>query len=219
MNIITLAQLQYYKKLKLLGYEYVDSVKVYQKPQLTFDIDQLESKVSSCTLCNLCNSRINPIFGYGSTNSKVIFVGDKFSMQEDILGREFPSRSSQLLVKFINKILNLSINDVYITNILKCRPREDEEILNEYIVECFGYLKQQIAIIKPTIIVAIGRVSFEHLSGFKLDFDKSKGDIIDMEDYKLLGVYHPIELLKKPYLQTDMINYFKILNSFLKEGE
>jgi uracil-DNA glycosylase family 4 len=126
-------------------------------------LKELENIVLNCHLCNLSKSRNRVVFGEGNPNSKIMFIGEAPGREEDIQGKPFVGRSGEILTKMIENVLNIKREDVYITNIVKCRPPQNRDPEIEEVESCKPYLLKQIEIINPTIIVTLGRIAFKYL--------------------------------------------------------
>lgn len=186
---------------KALGYEYIDEIKPKIKPSTSLpnSLDKMQSFISSCHLCDLAKSRKNIVFGEGNINADLMFVGDVPSASEDSMAKAFVGRSGELLNKIIQNVLGLKREDVYLTNIVKCRSQNDKALTNEQIHACVGYVLQQINIIKPKIIVALGSTSFQALSQQHLiNIQKARGQIFTCNNAKLIPTFHPSYLLRNP---------------------
>ncbi len=202
------------KLLKLLyqyrsmGFEYF---KDYRQPNTSKEdisvstLDEIEKKVKNCHLCPLAKSRKNVVFGEGNKNAKLMFIGEGPGANEDESGKPFVGRAGMLLTKIIENVLNLKREDVYIANIVKCRPPNNRVPTLEEVTACKPYLEEQIAIINPKIIVALGSTSYHHLSDdYSMPISKIRGEILEYGDAKLVPTYHPSYLLRNPSAKKDV---------------
>jgi len=175
-----------------------DTMTVTEK---TKELGKIAEQTRQCRQCDLGSLRTNAVPGEGSPNARIMFIGEAPGADEDAQGRPFVGRAGQLLDKII-AACNLKRSDVYISNILKCRPPENRDPRAEEIISCLPYLQRQIEIIEPEIIVALGA----HAARTLLDTTKSIGQLRGhFEEYyagigrppiKLMATYHPAYLLR-----------------------
>jgi len=155
-------------------------------------------KVDECIKCGLSTARKQIVFGEGSPESKLMFIGEAPGAEEDNTGRPFVGRAGQLLTKIIESI-NLNREDVYIANIIKCRPPENRNPMEDEIASCAPFLKEQISIIKPEIICTLGKFSTEFIIGKdKGTISSVRGKEFNYEGITVIPTYHPSYLLRNP---------------------
>ncbi|MHB1661041.1 MAG: uracil-DNA glycosylase [bacterium] len=155
-------------------------------------------KVNGCLKCKLSKTRKNIVFGEGSPESRLMFIGEAPGAEEDNTGRPFVGRAGQLLTKIIESI-NLKREDIYIANIIKCRPPENRNPMDDEIEACAPFLKEQIALIKPKIICTLGKFSTEFIIGNdKGAISTVRGREFDYEGITVIPAYHPSYLLRNP---------------------
>ncbi len=154
--------------------------------------------VNDCVKCRLSKSRKNIVFGEGNYRSKLMFIGEGPGAEEDNTGRPFVGRAGMLLTKIIESI-NLKREDVYIANIIKCRPPENRNPMDDEIAACTPFLKEQIAIIKPKIICALGKFAAEFIIGKdKGSISSVRGKEFNYGGITVIPTYHPSYLLRNP---------------------
>lgn len=176
----------------------------------------LKQKVANCTLCELCKTRTQTVFGVGNNHAEIMLIGEAPGENEDKQGEPFVGRAGMLLNEML-KSIQLERKDVYIANILKCRPPNNRDPSPKEIELCTPYLKQQIALIKPKVLIAVGRIAAQHLLNTDTSMGKLRGNVYHYGDAKtpLFVIYHPAYLLRSPgekakaYL--DMIKIFDFL--------
>ena len=177
---------------------------------------ELDEQVRACTACALHEGRTNTVFGKGNPATKVMFIGEGPGREEDLRGEPFVGRSGQLLTKMIEAI-ELERDDVYITNIVKCRPPGNRDPQEQEVRCCENYLKAQIELIGPRIICALGRVAAHWL----LDTNESLADLrrrdLSYEGTQVLATYHPAALLRNPGLKRNAWEDFKRLRDIVNE--
>lgn len=163
----------------------------------TMDWTQLQHTVSACQLCELHSSRSHTVFGVGNQNAELLIIGEAPGVDEDLAGEPFVGRAGQLLDAML-KAIDLDRQQVYITNILKCRPPENR---NPHVSEtscCDPYLQRQIALIQPKLILALGRIAAHHLLVSQDALGKLRQRLHNYNGIPLLVSYHPAYLLRKP---------------------
>lgn len=165
-------------------------------------IKQLKNDVTGCKQCPLHQTRTHTVFGEGSTSAKIMLIGEGPGRDEDRLGRPFVGRAGQLLDKMLGSI-ELSRNDVYIANILKCRPPGNRDPLPEEAAACIGYLRAQAAMIKPPIIVCLGRISAQYIIGPDIKIMRDRGTWHEVKGFWIMPTYHPAALLRNAHWKKD----------------
>ncbi len=169
-------------KLKSAGAEY---------PNLA----SFEQAICECRKCPLGKSRTKFVFGVGNPHADVMFIGEAPGRDEDLQGEPFVGRAGQLLDKILAAI-HFKRSDVYIANILKCRPPQNRDPLPDEAEACLPYLLQQIKMIEPKIICCLGRVAAQILLDTKQPLGKMRGTFMDFYGMKLMVTYHPAALLR-----------------------
>ncbi len=198
-------------QLKSFGYDYYDEPRSIEKVadaqnrQLPDNLDDLRKIALACHLCGLSKTRKNVVFGEGNPHAKIMFVGEGPGEMEDNTGRPFVGRAGQLLTKIIENVLEIPRSEVYIANIVKCRPPANRVPTQEEANTCKPYLLKQIEIISPKIIVSLGATSYRYLTG-ELDtpISRVRGEVIDYGKYKLVPTFHPSYLLRNPSAKRDV---------------
>jgi uracil-DNA glycosylase len=163
------------------------------------DWNALESAVSACTLCTLHQSRTQTVFGTGSRGADLLVIGEAPGADEDRQGEPFVGRAGQLLNAML-KAIGLARSDVYIANILKCRPPGNRDPKPEEAASCTPYLEQQIALIEPRAVLALGRIAAQHLLQSDQPIGRLRGQILSFgaEPTPIVATYHPAYLLRSP---------------------
>jgi len=167
-------------------------------------------EIKDCKKCHLYKNRTNLVFGAGNQNAKVMFIGEAPGREEDLQGEPFVGRAGQLLDKILAAI-NFKREEVYIANILKCRPPENRDPLPDEIQTCEPHLLEQIRIIQPEIICALGRIAAQALLKTKLPLGQLRGKIHDYHKVKFLVTYHPAALLRYPQYKRSTWEDVKLL--------
>lgn len=159
--------------------------------------EELEQRCNSCTKCDLCRNRHNVVFGVGSRDARIMFIGEGPGEQEDLQGEPFVGPAGKLLDDMLS-IIDLDRRSCYIANIVKCRPPNNRNPLDEEQDACIGYLCNQIALIKPQVIVCLGRVAAKRIIDPEYLITRSHGQWIDRDDVWMTAIYHPSALLRDP---------------------
>jgi DNA polymerase len=167
--------------------------------EATLDWDPLRAMVSACTRCALHETRTQTVFGVGNRNAKWMFIGEAPGADEDRQGEPFVGRAGQLLTSML-KALGFAREDVYIANVLKCRPPGNRDPKPEEAVQCRGYLERQIELVSPKLIVAVGRIAAQNLLATDVALARLRGKVHGLapRGWPLVVTYHPAYLLRSP---------------------
>lgn len=192
-----------------------DKVSLVEQMQKT--LDDLKRETISCRKCRLCEGRTNVVFGVGSHNCPpIVFVGEGPGAEEDAQGEPFVGKSGQLLTRAIENGMGLLRTQVYICNVVKCRPPENRAPLPDEVQVCLSYLEEQLQIIKPKAIVTLGGVALKALLGdIKGGITANRGVWRDWKGMPLLATYHPAYLLRNPNAKIEFWEDLKLVMSFL----
>ena len=174
------------------------------------NLDELNSKIKDCTKCRLAKNRTKFVFGVGNPKAKVMFIGEAPGRDEDLQGEPFVGRAGQLLDKILAAI-EFKREEVYIANMVKCRPPENRAPEADEMDTCHPYLLKQIELIKPQIICCLGRISGQYLLQTKEALGKLRGKIHDYNGIKLIVTYHPAALLRYPEYKKETWEDMKLL--------
>jgi len=181
-----------------------------------YDLNQLNSICSKCNRCRLHENRTKIVFGEGNPQTDLIFVGEGPGSNEDRLGRPFVGKAGHLLDKML-KAIDLTRDEIYITNIVKCRPPGNRNPEESEIEKCLPYLRWQVKIIKPKIIVSLGSISAKVLINEDIKITKDRGRIFTKGKIKFIPSLHPAYLLRNPNAKKDSWEDFKLISKTLKE--
>ena len=162
------------------------------------NLDELRAAIGDCRLCKLCAGRTNLVFGVGNSQAKLMFVGEGPGRDEDLQGEPFVGRAGQLLTDIITKGMGLRREDVYIANVVKCRPPENRNPEPDEVAACEPFLKKQIDIIGPEIIVGLGKFAVQTLLQSKVPISRLRGNWHSYHGIKLMPTFHPAYLLRNP---------------------
>ena len=203
-NALLLKQLY---QLKQLGYNYTN-IAVYKEEELNLSLpntlESLKKQAQNCHLCELSKSRQKVVCGEGDPHADLLFIGEAPGATEDSSGKPFVGRSGELLTKMIENVLHVSRSDVYITNIVKCRPPNNQVPTASQAHTCQPYLLKQIELIKPKMIITLGATAYHFLTGDETEISKVRGTIHKQNGYTLIPTYHPSYLLRNPSAKKEV---------------
>ena len=170
---------------------------------------ELKRTCHSCTKCGLCETRHNVVFGVGPENADVMFIGEGPGEQEDLQGEPFVGAAGKLLDDMMS-IIDLSRQNCYIANIVKCRPPRNRDPLEMEQDACIDYLRNQVALIRPKIIVCLGRISATRLIRPDFRITREHGQWVEKNGIWMTAIYHPSALLrdvtKRPETFDDLLS-------------
>ena len=177
----------------------------------------LEQKTLSCTACGLCETRHNVVFGVGNRDTDVLFVGEGPGEQEDLQGEPFVGPAGKLLDDMLS-ILDLDrSSNCYIANIVKCRPPRNRDPLETEQEACIGYLRNQVALIKPKIIVCLGRIAAKKLIDPDFRITRQHGQWFRRGDFWMMATFHPSALLRDVSKRPEAFDDLMALRAKMKE--
>lgn len=160
--------------------------------------EELERACLACQKCSLCETRTNVVVGMGNPKAKVMFVGEGPGEQEDLQGKPFVGRSGQLLDKMLDAVDLDRNKNIYIANIVKCRPPKNRDPLPEEQEMCIDWLRSQFELIRPKIIVCLGRIAAMKLIRPDFHIMKEHGQLFEKSGVLMMATLHPAALLRNP---------------------
>jgi uracil-DNA glycosylase family 4 len=161
-------------------------------------LDELNAQICNCTQCALGFTRTKFVFGVGNPRATLMLVGEAPGADEDAQGEPFVGRAGQLLNKILEAI-NFRRGDVYICNILKCRPPNNRNPFMEEVEQCLPYLRKQIALIQPKVILCLGLTAAQNLLGVNDTLGRLRGRVLKHDGIPVMVTYHPAALLRNPH--------------------
>jgi DNA polymerase len=161
-------------------------------------MDRIRELVRLCVACRLSGTRKNTVFGEGNAGARIMFVGEAPGAVEDETGRPFVGPAGNLLTGIIEKGMGLKRQDVYIANILKCRPPANRDPLPDEMEACIGFLHEQILSVRPEVIVALGRIAAHTLLNDSTPISRLRGRFGEYEGIPVMPTFHPSYLLQNP---------------------
>ena len=178
--------------------------------------EELENACRGCEKCPLSATRTNCVFGTGNRQARLMFVGEAPGEQEDRTGTPFVGRAGQLLDRFLFAV-DIKREDVYIANILKCRPPKNRDPLPTEEDACIDYLRAQVRLIRPKMIVCLGRIAAMRLISPDYKITKQHGEWVERGGFLMTAVYHPAALLRDPRKNEEMLADMESIKAKLDE--
>lgn len=178
----------------------LESVEAVESPVVTEvadNWDSFQAQVAECRRCRLCETRTQTVFGSGNRQADWMLIGEAPGQSEDQQGLPFVGKAGQLLTEMI-RALGLNREQVYIANVLKCRPPNNRDPKAEEVEACSEYLQRQIALVQPKIILAVGRIAAQNLLHTQAPLGKLRTTVHKLDNIPLIVIYHPAYLLRSP---------------------
>jgi DNA polymerase len=178
--------------------------------------EELEARCQSCRACALADTRKNVVFGVGDPQADILFIGEGPGEQEDLRGEPFVGPAGQLLDVMLS-VIDLDRTSVYIANVVKCRPPNNRDPLHVEQEACIGFLRAQTALIKPKIIVCLGRIAAQRIIDKNFRITQQHGQWFDRAGVQLTALYHPSALLRDPSKRPETFVDLKGIQAKVKE--
>jgi len=179
--------------------------------------DELENQCMSCRKCPLCEERTNVVFGVGPRDAEVLFIGEGPGENEDLQGEPFVGRAGKLLDEML-EIIDLSREkNIYIANMVKCRPPKNRDPLNTEQDACMDWLRNQVALLKPKIIVCLGRISAMRIIKEDFKITQEHGQWFEKNGTLMMALFHPAALLRDPRRKPETFDDLKTLQAKIRE--
>ena len=172
--------------------------------------EQLEADNKQCKKCKLCQTRNNVVFGTGNRNADLMFIGEGPGADEDLQGEPFVGKAGKLMNMAFDAI-GLKRDDVYIANIVKCRPPSNRNPEDDEAVACLNYLRNQVILVKPKIIILLGSVALKNILGKEYGITSSRGKWVEKKGILYLPTWHPAALLRDETKKIDFIKDLKLV--------
>lgn len=181
------------------------------------NLEELENSFKDCKKCKLCRTRQNIVFGVGNPNADIMLIGEGPGGDEDKQGEPFVGKAGQLMNKAFD-VVGIKREEVYIANIVKCRPPNNRDPEEDEIQACMDYLRNQVMIIKPKIIVLLGRIALQNILGKDYKITASRGKWVEKKGILYMPTWHPAALLRD---ETKKIEFLKDLKEIMqyKKGD
>jgi len=201
-----------------MGFSYIDHFTINEKTnyEQPSSLNELAHNIQNCHLCDLSKSRIQSMHGYGNANANLVIIDYLVSQAQDSANSYYVGRSGETLKNMVEKVLHLSVNDIYLTHAIKCKPLQSNKPSPSEWNSCKNYLFSQLEFIQPKVIVTLGEEAYAHLTNDSADnFENVRGHVIDYKNYKLVPIYHPQFLLRNPELKKITLNDLHTIESCL----
>lgn len=182
------------------------------------NIEELKQKVEQCKKCKLCTTRQNVVFGVGNTNAKIMFIGEGPGADEDRQGEPFVGKAGGLMDKAFD-VVGIKREEVYIANIVKCRPPHNRDPEADEINACMDYLRNQVIVIKPKIIVLLGRIALQNILGEEYKITSSRGKWVEKKGIMYMPTWHPAALLRDETKKIDFLEDLKKVVERIENNE
>lgn len=179
--------------------------------------DELKTACEQCERCELCKTRHNVVVGVGSENAEVMFIGEGPGENEDLQGEPFVGRAGKLLDKMMTAVDLDRNKNIYIANIVKCRPPQNRDPKPDEQEQCIEWLRSQVRLIRPKIIVCLGRIAAAKIIKPDIKITKEHGQWIQKGDYLMMAMLHPAAILRDPRRKPEAFNDFLILRDKINE--
>lgn len=178
--------------------------------------EEINEAIKDCNKCKLCSGRKNIVFGVGNKNADIMFIGEGPGADEDIQGEPFVGKAGQLMNKAF-EALEIERKEVYIANIVKCRPPQNRNPELDEAKACMDYLRNQVLLIKPKIIVLLGSVALKNILGEEYGITNVRGKWIERKGIWYIPTFHPAALLRDESKKIDFWRDLKLVKEKLKE--
>ncbi len=166
-------------------------------------LERIREDIGDCKRCRLCQQRNTIVFGAGNARAQLVFVGEGPGRDEDIQGLPFVGRAGKLLTQMI-EAMGLKRDDVYICNVVKCRPPENRAPEPDEMETCSPFLYRQLTVIQPKVVVCLGAIAFQALYGAKQSISRLRGQWLEFRGIPMMATYHPAYLLRNPNAKGDV---------------
>ena len=176
--------------------------------------EEIEKSIENCQKCKLCKTRQNIVFGTGNKNADIMFIGEGPGADEDRLGEPFVGRAGKLM-DLAFEIVEIKREDVYIANIVKCRPPQNRNPEDDEAKACMDYLRNQVILVKPKIIVLLGSVALKNILGKEYGITQARGKWIEKKGIMYMPTWHPAALLRDENKKADFINDLFLVKEYI----
>lgn len=180
-------------------------------------LEELKNECLGCDKCPLSQTRTNLVFGIGVQDAEILFVGEGPGEQEDLSGKPFVGRGGQLLDKYLEAIGLSREKNIYIANMVKCRPPQNRDPKPDEQDVCINWLREQVRILRPKIIVCLGRISAQRLISPDFRVTQEHGRFFEKNGVLMMGTFHPAALLRDPRKKPDALEDFIALRDKINE--
>ena len=179
--------------------------------------EELEESIIDCNKCKLCQRRTNIVFGVGNKKARIMFIGEGPGADEDRQGEPFVGKAGKLM-NLAFQTLGIKREEVYIGNIVKCRPPENRDPQEDEVQACINYLRNQVMLVKPEVIVLLGRIALQNILGKEYKITTARGKWIDKKGIHYMPTWHPAALLRDENKKIDFIKDLQEVVEYINEN-
>lgn len=179
--------------------------------------EELEESIKDCKKCKLCSGRKNIVFGVGNKNARLMFIGEGPGADEDAQGEPFVGRAGKLM-NLAFQTVGIKREEVYIANIVKCRPPGNRDPQEDEADACMAYLRNQVKLIKPEVIVLLGRIALQNILGHEYKITASRGKWVEKKGINYMPTWHPAALLRDEAKKIDFIRDLQLVTNYLERS-
>ena len=208
------AQLEFYREIGISHLDVGQATPSKPMIETRMTLDDIREDLGDCSRCKLSGSRTTIVFGSGNPDAKLMFIGEAPGSEEDRQGLPFVGRAGQLLTKIIESI-GLQRDDIYICNVLKCRPPKNRNPEADEVETCSPFLRQQLEAVRPEIVCCLGTFAAQMMLGMKVPISKLRGRFHDIEGIRFIATFHPAYLLRNPGKKREVWNDMKQIRAAL----
>jgi uracil-DNA glycosylase len=217
-------QLEFFRDIGITSLSLEEPVPPMASPSVSTNrpVDTLpiiREDIGDCQRCKLAPSRTNIVFGSGNINAELVFVGEAPGSDEDEQGQPFVGRAGQLLTKIIDTSVDpgrITRADVYICNILKCRPPNNRNPEPDEVLACNPFLKRQLAVIRPKVVCCLGTFAAQNVLQSEVTISKLRGKFFDIDGMRVIATFHPAYLLRSPEKKREVWEDMKMIGAELQ---
>ncbi len=207
--------LDYLRRMGIEGLPTSGSQESSSIPSMKATLEDVRNELGDCRRCKLHRTRHTIVFGEGNKDAKLMLIGEGPGYDEDVQGRPFVGKAGQLLTKILQSI-HVQREEVYITNIVKCRPPQNRNPEPDEIESCYPFLLRQIRAIRPKMIVALGKVAAQTLLKTDTTITALRGKFFDLPGIKVIPTYHPAYLLRNPERKREVWEDMKRIEEWMR---
>ena len=179
-------------------------------------MEEVKESIKDCKKCKLCTGRKNIVFGVGNKNADIMFIGEGPGADEDAQGIPFVGNAGHLMNKAFDAV-GIEREEVYLANIVKCRPPNNRDPESDEVLSCINYLRNQVMIVKPKIIVLLGRISLQNILGQEYKITASRGKWVEKKGILYMPTWHPAALLRDEGKKIDFIKDLQLVERELNK--
>jgi DNA polymerase len=197
--------------LEAFGMQIVVDASVHEPESL----EEIRTLLGDCQRCKLCSGRKNIVFGVGSARPRLMVVGEAPGEQEDVLGEPFVGKAGAMLDRMLEKVLRMKREEVYITNVIRCRPPENRDPESDEVMACLPFLEMTKKVLRPEFVLLLGKVALEATLGLPGGIRSNRGKWFEWEGTPTIATFHPVYLLRQEQDKVKALEDLRMLESRL----